>query len=462
MREIAPHWPDVAELVNELQSPGKRLASIWDPNVPAVLTRAPGRLDVMGGIADYSGSLVLQLPLREAASVALQRVREPRLAIVTLGRERDDRAALFEMPLDELENHGEPIPYDKARAYFRCDPTKSWAAYVAGAFLVLMREKNVSFAEGARIVIDSRVPEGQGVASSAAIEVAAMTAIAAAYGLELEPRELALACQKVENLVVGAPCGVMDQMTSVFGEAGRLLAILCQPAEIQGTAPVPDELAFFGIDSGISHAVSGADYGSVRVGTFMGYRILQELAETDWGGYLANLTPSELEHKYLSRLPDTITGARFIERYGRTADPVTRVDPSSTYAVRRPTAHPVYEHFRVRLFARLLEGGGLRHAPLLGELMYESHASYSACGLGSDGTDRLVELARAAGPEQGIYGAKITGGGSGGTVAILAHRDAEGAVRALAERYEQETKRRPYVFSGSSSGARAFGHLCLP
>jgi L-arabinokinase len=82
--------------------------------------------------------------------------------------------------------------------------------------------------------------------------------------------------------------------------------------------------------------------------------------------------------------------------------------------------------------------------------MYQSHASYSACGLGSRGTDRLVELARAAGPTRGIFGAKITGGGSGGTVALLARRDAESSVRAIAKRYGEESGFEPYLFIGSS------------
>ena len=89
--------------------------------------------------------------------------------------------------------------------------------------------------------------------------------------------------------------------------------------------------------------------------------------------------------------------------------------------------------------------------------MYESHASYSACGLGSDGTDRLVELVRAAGPAAGLYGAKITGGGSGGTVAVLAAAGGRAAVDAIARRYQQETGRDATVFAGSSSGSRTFG-----
>ena len=89
--------------------------------------------------------------------------------------------------------------------------------------------------------------------------------------------------------------------------------------------------------------------------------------------------------------------------------------------------------------------------------MYESHASYSACGLGSAGTDRLVALVKEAGQGSGLYGAKITGGGSGGTVAVLGRRGAD--VRAVASAYARETGQPPRIFSGSSPGAAAFGHV---
>lgn len=407
-----------------------------------IVTRAPGRLDVMGGIADYSGSLVLELPLREATRVSIER-QESRTLSLTSERAFGE-SSTFTMPLEEL-----PRDYEEARSRFR----RAWAAYVLGAFVVLTREKGVVFREGARIGIQSTVPEGKGVASSAALEVATMMAIDAAYDLGLDPREVALLSQKVENEVVGAPCGVMDQMTAVFGEKDRLFALLCQPAEIQANVEIPSELAFWGIDSGIAHQVSGADYGSVRTGAFMGYRMLQEWAGTDWGGYLSNLTPSELEEKYLDRLPETIGGREFLERFRKTADAATTVDAERVYPVRRPTAHPVYEHARVRAFVRLLESDAAANAPALGELMYQSHRSYSACGLGSEGTDRLVEIARSLGPSRGIYGAKITGGGSGGTVAILGRRDGDASIREIADQYARETGLSPYIFSGSSPGA---------
>ncbi len=453
-------WPDAESFVAELRryEEHPRLNELWDPNATTFLTRAPGRLDVMGGIADYSGSLVLQLPLLESTLVALQHDESRSLTLVSLSGNRSDDSAIFRMPLDDLVVNGETADYEFAEDYFGRVPSLAWAAYVAGAFLVLMKERGAQFSRGARIFIRSDVPEGKGVASSAALEVAAMKAIDAAFGLAVAPRDLAIYCQKVENLVVGAPCGIMDQMSSVFGEAGRLLTLLCQPAELQGSVAIPRELAFFGIDSGIAHAVTGADYTSVRVGTFMGYRILQEWAGEDFGGYLANLPPSEFEQRYASRLPVTMTGEEFIERYHRTTDRVTKVEPSFCYNLRQPTAHPIYEHHRLRIFTQLLRGDPMKNAPLLGELMYQSHASYSACGLGSEGTDRLVELSRAAGPSQGIYGAKITGGGSGGTVAVLSASDAEETVLGIAQQYADETGYRPYVFTGSSDGARCFGH----
>jgi L-arabinokinase len=114
------------------------------------------------------------------------------------------------------------------------------------------------------------------------------------------------------------------------------------------------------------------------------------------------------------------------------------------------------------MFRELLQGV-VTEARLeaLGDLMYQSHRSYSACELGSKGTDLLVELVQQAGPREGLYGAKITGGGSGGTVAVLSERDAATSIARIADRYSQLTGYRPYVFTGSSPGSVAFGHLKL-
>lgn len=420
-----------------------------------VVARAPGRLDVMGGIADYSGSLVLQRTIAEATFAALQVTDEPVIRVVSLGR------APITMTFDSLMPAGEPMSYDQARKFFSRVRESHWAAYVIGIFLVLMHERRVAFSRGAKIVISSSVPEGKGVSSSAALETAVMHAVRAAFGIPLEAREMALLCQKAENLVAGAPCGVMDQMTCICGEADALLALLCQPAELQPSVRLPAEIGLWGIDSGERHAVGGSDYGSVRTGAFMGYRLIAE-NDSAFQGYLANVTPSEFEREFLQRLPEQMSGAEFLARCSDTTDTVTEVDPARIYKVRRPAAHPIYEHHRVKMFRQLLlSPPSEEQRMMLGELMYQSHESYTACGLGSRGTDLIVSLVRAEGPSRGLYGARITGGGSGGTVAVLGGNDAYPAVSRIVETYENIIGYRPYVFSGSSDGAAKFGFKSL-
>jgi L-arabinokinase len=470
---------DVKELIETLadlrRHPLPQVRELFDPDGELFIARAPGRLDVMGGIADYSGSLVLQLPIQEAALVALQKVETRDLNIISLNGDATQRSHWFQMSLADFEAGQSPISYAEARAFFRRQPDQSWAAYIAGAFLVLMREQGIQFKQGAHLLIDSRVPEGKGVSSSAAIEVAAMNAILAAYDISLLPRDLALLCQKVENEVVGAPCGVMDQMTAECGEVNRLMALLCQPAELQAERRLPESVGVWGIDSGVRHSVGAGDYGSVRTGAFMGYRIIAELAGLSvtgleahgkvsiddrlWKGYLANLTPEEFQ-QFESRLPEQISGADFLSRYQGITDSVTDVQSDRNYAVRLPTAHPIYENARVHRFASLLqETISEDELKILGKLMLESHASYSACGLGSEGTDLLVELVRTLGTGQGLYGAKITGGGSGGTVAVIGRRDAAAAIYEIADEYRKRTAYQPFIFSNSSIGAAQFGHL---
>lgn len=440
-----------------------------------IIARAPGRLDLMGGIADYSGSLVLQYPIARATHVAFQWRDDRLISLRSLGGEA---ARSFALPLAALATaDGGPIEYRAARALFATTPDH-WAAYVVGAFLVLWRECGIEPNRGAAILINSDVPEGKGVSSSAALEVAAMTALVAAHGQELDPRRLALLCQKVENLVAGAPCGIMDQMTAACGQPGRLLALLCQPDRLLEPVPLPPEIGIWGVDSGIRHAVSGADYGTVRTAAFMGYRMIADLAglpvavlapgrvridDPEWHGYLANIGPAIFHERFACSLPEVIDGASFLDRYQGITDPVTMVDPDRRYPVREATRHPVDEHARVARFAEILRrSGGEGEWGELGALMYESHASYSACGLGAEGTDRLVELVRALGPAEGLYGAKITGGGSGGTVAILGRADAGGAVTRVAAAYARQTGRPPLVISGTSPGAALAGARRFP
>jgi galactokinase len=447
---------DLSAFVDALKFTG-----FFESRAPVVLSRAPGRLDVMGGIADYSGSLVLQRTTAEATFAAVQRTDQALLNIVSLSLDSNGVPRVFAIPLEALLKDGSPIRYTEARRLFS-NEIDGWAAYVVGVFVALMRERGVVFTDGAKVLISSRVPEGKGVASSAALEVATMQAVISAFGILVSAKDMAILCQTAENMVAGAPCGVMDQMTSACGESDSLLALLCQPAELQAPVRIPEEIAFWGLDSGERHAVSGSDYTSVRTAAFMGHRILDLANEDSSGGYLANLTPVEFDAEVLSLLPDQMTGAEFLARYSGTNDAATTVHPSHTYSVRQATAHPVFENDRVHEFRRLLMSSPSEAQRVrLGELMLQSHESYSACGLGSQRTDLIVKLVREAGVEAGIYGARITGGGCGGTVAILGRADAGAHIEQIAAKYRSLTGYSAYVFSGSSPGAAQFGTLTV-
>ncbi|KAJ4963559.1 hypothetical protein NE237_023498 [Protea cynaroides] len=523
--------------LSTVQDPGKNYekrrmrehiaaAGLFNWEEELFVARAPGRLDVMGGIADYSGSLVLQMPIREACHVAVQRIHpskqklwkhaearqlakgkesNPVLQIVSYGSEISNRGPTFDMDLSDLMDGDKPMSYEKANKFFSQDPSQKWAAYVAGTILVLMTELGVCFDDSISMLVSSAVPEGKGVSSSASVEVASMSALAAAHGLNITPRDLALLCQKVENHVVGAPCGVMDQMTSACGEANKLLAMICQPAEVIGLVDIPPHVRFWGIDSGIRHSVGGTDYGSVRIGAFMGRKMIKSMASlllsrslsTDYSpqivdsnginsdefeeddcelleaeaslDYLCNLSPHRYESVYAKRLPESMLGEIFLQKYNDHNDSVTVIDYKHSYGVKAPAQHPIYENFRVKAFKSLLTAQSSGEQLIsLGELMYQCHYSYSACGLGSDGTDRLVQLvqemqhSRISKSENGtLFGAKITGGGSGGTVCVVGRnclRSSEQILEIL-QRYKNATGHLPFLFEGSSPGAGKFGYL---
>lgn len=412
----------------------------------------------MGGIADYSGSLVLQMPIANQTRVRFTPGND---YICKLTSTLDSGEVLqTELNYRQLLKQGE-VDYAFARQLFNNDPKTAWAAYVVGCVLVLEKEKNIHFSGGSFEII-SEVPLGKGVSSSASIEVATLKALQQAFKIEFRDTELPIIAQKVENRIVGAPCGLMDQLASYFGKPNHLLPILCQPDQVFDPLPIPAGISFVGIDSGVRHSVAGASYSDVRCATFMGYTMLLSamgvnpevihLAKTTtsqnlpYGGYLTNIPLPEFEQHFLPQLPQTVTGKDFINQYGLSIDTVTEVDPQKHYQVRTCTSHPVYEHDRVRQFrdvlVQLADANARDRNQLitkLGNFMYESHESYTRCGLGSDRTDELVRLSRSA---PGVYGAKITGGGNGGTVCFLVDEEGFESVkklhRLLSDQYQQK------------------------
>ena len=424
------------------------------------IASAPGRLDVMGGIADYSGSMVLQMPIAQRTTITLLLREDYQCNLKSEISSGETLTAQVDYR-DYLS--GGQVDYTFAQGKFKQNPHTAWIAYVLGCALVLQKENGIDF-RGADFTIRSEVPLGKGVSSSASIEVASMKALADAFHLEFSGTTLPTLAQRVENLVVGAPCGLMDQLACYLGEPKKLLPIRCQPDKVEEPISLPEDISFIGIDSGIRHSVAGASYGDVRCAAFMGYTIVanlfgstqqdlrlekasQDFSTLPFRGFLCNISVEQFEESIAHKLPLSLSGKDFIEEYGISIDPVTIIDKQKKYPIRTCASHPVHENQRVLRFKEYLvslnqpTSSESRTAILksMGQLMYQSHEGYSLCGLGSQRTDEIVTLAK---NKHGIYGAKITGGGNGGTVCLLV--DGEGKKSAhkihqlLCEKYKEE------------------------
>jgi galactokinase len=470
----------VRELLTRLKSANPPVLTTPTPAHPDLsVARAPGRLDVMGGIADYTGSLVCELPIDCAAAVAVQRRDDHRIVIQTFNQDVNGGAERrVELSMDDFYGTAALLPVETLQGLF--SGPRHWAAYFAGAFPVLAKQKKMTRrTTGVNIACYSTVPIGAGLASSAAVTCAALSALTAAFHVVLEPLEIAVLAQKIEQQMAGAPCGIMDQTTAMLGRKDHLLLLRCQPHEVEGYASIPDGMMFAGIRSGVKHSVNGAGYRRARVSAFIAQAMIARMY-VDLGmkkdptrGYLANVTPEMLDKYFRAILPERISGNAFTEAHGALTDRATTVAAGETYYPRAAAEHHVGENQRVQAFAGLIgEMGKARNAAArnelavrAGALMRESHQSYSVnAHLGTSETDLLVELVMQRGADAGFYGAKITGGGEGGTVAVMAEesdRIRAGLAEICAE-YEQRTGLKPELVTGSSAGAAETGVLRIP
>jgi L-arabinokinase len=362
---------------------------------------APGRLDLLGGVADYSGALVLEIPTAVTTTV----VAEPADALVV------GPVTLTTAEVAALAR----LPYPQVRDELRATP--KWTRYLVGVALVLLRH-DVIGPPRARLSVSSDVPSSVGVSSSAALEVATARALGAGG---IDPLRLAALCQEAENHVVGAPCGIMDQVTVAVGTPGAVLPILCRPASVRPSAPLPPAVEVVGRPTGAAHDVGGAPYRRARAAAFIGKRIVEDSRDRAWSWV------SEIPRDALGALPEAVGGAEFLDRWGASDDDVTTVDPEGIYPVRAATTFGVEEHLRTERAFEMLRAGDVE---ALGPLMAASHAGYDAMGLGHPDATAVVRdsLAR-----PGVYGARSSGGGCGGTVVAVCERgaldDVDGLIR---------------------------------
>ena len=445
-----------------------------------IVTQAPARLDIMGGVADYCGANVFEMTLDRSAIAACQPRADKNLCAITL-RAGSQFKPNFHLSLDNFYTDGTLKTYREVQEHFNQEPSTAWASYILGAFYVLLKESKIEqFPHGATIVIKSDIPIGGGVASSAAVEVATLMALNQLYNLELGAMEMARLAQIVENQIAGAPCGIMDQVTAVAGTSTKILSILCQPDKILEFVSCPANVSFIGIHTKVRRSTSSTAYIDTRIGAFMGLTILKDAFASDaddsdpahnisqalTDNYLCNISVHEFREQCEHLLPKEILGADFLEKYGETVDTATQVEPGKVYPVRSRVEHMIYENARTKQFIAIIKNadsdpehiqGYLRKA---GNLMYESNASYrDLAGLGSPEVDGLVSIAQKIGEQGGIYGAKITGGGGGGTVALLCHGSIENSLTQVLAAYKLAWGIDGELIRGNAAGASEFGHI---
>jgi L-arabinokinase len=432
--------------------------------------RVPARLDVMGGIADYSGANVCESVLGGGTLIALQPRTDRTIRIRTMQAGRRSLPVETRIALDYFSEGDGLGSYSQVRELCQANPLASWVAYVGGTIFTALKEESVKLPYGFSALLLSAVPMNVGIGSSAATEIAVLSCLNAYLGLRLSPARLAQLGQMAENHVVGAPCGIMDQIAVTCGRSGKLTHILCRPGSVMGEIEIPTGTGFVGINSHVRHSVAANPYADARIGAFMGKRIINDLrARTGQGAitYLAELPVTEFTQHYLPALPEQIVGSEFLRLHKTHDDPVTTIQPDATYRVAGPTTHPVQENERVLAFMEALKAAETAQSPdgrkaqlvRAGELMYAAHESYrSNCRLSAEEVDFLVESVRKRGPQSGLYGAKITGGGTGGTVAVFGELPALAKeIPQIAIEYSRRVGTVPDIFEGTSPGAAEFG-----
>ncbi len=437
---------------------------------PIWVARAPGRLDVMGGNVDYTGGMVLQRLLREAVWVAIQPRTDGVIRIFNPGAAQFGWTQYLEFSEVDLRDP------ESMRALCLQTEGSYWAVHVLGAIYFLQQHLGCRL-RGVDLFIASDLPPNKGVSSSAALEVATLKAVATAWDISLEGISLATAAQWVENTVAGAACGIMDQAAIVLGEENSLLPLLCQPCQPDAPIGLPSGISIWGIDSMVPRSTTGVAYEAARAAAFMSYKLICQQegvpifpehrariarwTDSRWNGYLSNVDPSEFRTRHEHWLPATLSGREFLAIAGEHVDPLTRIDPERVYPVRAAACYAIEQNVRVQRFYALLKNPGPHISEnwlrAVGELLCQSHEAYAECGLGSSVCDDLV--ARAL--RTGFPGAKMTGGGAGGVVAVLGRREDRPAFVSLAREFAAESGAAPHLFEGSSAGVDAFGASTL-
>jgi len=360
--------------------------------------RAPGRVNLIGEHTDYNDGLVMPAAIDFATFVAA--APSPRPELTANSRQQQKTAAFI---LDAAA----PAP------------SRDWTDYVRGVSLQLQLSGFVL--TGANLLVDSRVPIGAGLSSSAALEVGTALALIDLAKADIEPNALARLCQRAENEFVGARCGIMDQFASVHGRAGHAMLLDCRSLEMR-YVPLPDSLRLVICNTTVKHALSAGEYNTRRA-------------------------ECESAVQYFARFRPGIRALRDVND-----DDLRRYGPDLPQVLFRRARHVVTENARVLKTAEALEHGNLRE---VGRLMYDSHISLrDDYEVSCPELDIMVEIARQI---PGVIGARMTGGGFGGcTVNLIELEAIPELTRRVRNEYHSATQIKPeiYVTSAASGAGR--------
>lgn len=438
---------------------------------PRFIACAPGRLDVMGGVAEYAGSLVLGVTIADHVCVAVQRRRDGNLSIASTHSHGLDGHPPTVLCTSKLyASDGVPIDAEQGRRLVEGDDA-STARCVLGVLAEMVRARMVPQPDGGlSIVVGSTLSELPAAGRDAALAAATIVALAGAYDVSLDSLDAAALCRRVENEWLGTPTGIGDALCALAGESHVLMGVRCDPCTLVSPVQMPDDLVLVGVDCGAIHPEAKLKYERARTAAFMGRALIERIIQYEgadrpkWDGYLARIAVADYVERFRDRLPTRLKGSAYLERFGETGDPLTRVDPDFTYKIRSRTEHHIYEHARacdfVKCLSRAIRNGDEQALAEAGELMRASHWSYGQrCGLGGIETDLLVNLIRAHGGEAGIFGAKITARGCGGVVAVLMRPtdQAEAALDAAISEYQSKSGCKATLIRGSAPGALVSG-----
>ncbi|MEI8041594.1 MAG: galactokinase [Verrucomicrobiota bacterium] len=365
-------------------------------HAPQWIVAAPGRVNLIGEHTDYNDGFALPMAIE-------------RYTLIAGGPNARREVTLHSVTTGETANFSVRAGIERGQP--------AWSNYVRGVIACFPHKGGKP--TGFDAVIDSTLPYGGGLASSAALEVATATLLEVMNQRTLDPLEKALLCQRAEHEFAGVPCGIMDQFTSILARENQALLLDCRS---RTTTPVPmtdPTVSVLIINTNVRHSLAEGEYAKRRSQCETAARVLKVPALRD--ATLATLEAARGEM-------DSITFRR--------------------------ACHVISENERTLQAAQALQAADWT---AVGQLMRDSHTSLrDDYEVSCPELDAVVDIVQSIGKNGGVIGCRMTGGGFGGCAVCLVKADAvAGLIRAVDGTYEKRTGRQAAIFSSRpAAGAR--------